>query len=349
VPETIQQGLQQQPFIAQWYSWGVFVSCAVTLGVTIWLFLDARHHQAEAWLWTSLAVIASVFSVPAAVARLNAGFASAMRDSLTVLAAFSIAGGLLALIAAAAYAATKRRGPHCPTCGRPQLPTWSQCPYHSASTAIDRGRPLATEPSQRARNPVAIPAAEPLDRSRNAEPKTLVETPALRPVEPPERLWEPEPKTLVETPALRPAEPPQRLRETDPRTLVEARALGPPKAPESIDPAAIPPTAPRTLALLLVQTGPQAGTRIDLKEGVTRIGRDPAACTFTVADDAVSDVHLSLRHQAGVVTLTDLDSTDGTTVNGKRVHKRALASNDIIGIGGIRLAFIQLAIEPGNH
>lgn len=49
-----------------------------------------------------------------------------------------------------------------------------------------------------------------------------------------------------------------------------------------------------------------------------RIGRDPAN-GLRLSHDTVSRVHAELVHQAGVWVLRDLGSTNGTTVNGRRV------------------------------
>ncbi|GGY02104.1 DUF1707 and FHA domain-containing protein [Streptomyces minutiscleroticus] len=49
-----------------------------------------------------------------------------------------------------------------------------------------------------------------------------------------------------------------------------------------------------------------------------RIGRDPAS-GLRLSDESVSRVHAELRHQGGMWVLRDLGSTNGTTVNGRRV------------------------------
>ncbi|GAA3056289.1 DUF1707 and FHA domain-containing protein [Streptomyces glomeratus] len=49
-----------------------------------------------------------------------------------------------------------------------------------------------------------------------------------------------------------------------------------------------------------------------------RIGRDPAS-GLRLSHETVSRVHAELRHQGGLWVLRDLGSTNGTTVNGRRV------------------------------
>jgi hypothetical protein len=50
-------------------------------------------------------------------------------------------------------------------------------------------------------------------------------------------------------------------------------------------------------------------------------------------DELISDRHASIRFGDGVFTITDLDSTNGTYVNGEKVLKTNIADNDVIKIG----------------
>ncbi|MET7378874.1 DUF1707 and FHA domain-containing protein [Streptomyces sp. NPDC005526] len=68
-----------------------------------------------------------------------------------------------------------------------------------------------------------------------------------------------------------------------------------------------------------------------------RIGRDPAS-GLRLNHDTVSRVHAELRHQGGMWVLRDLGSTNGTTVNGRRVIGAAVVrAGDQVGFG--RVAF----------
>jgi pSer/pThr/pTyr-binding forkhead associated (FHA) protein len=96
------------------------------------------------------------------------------------------------------------------------------------------------------------------------------------------------------------------------------------------------------LAFLYTQDGPQAGEPVSLSARVTRIGRDRRWADHVVDDDTVSSIHLSIRYKNGVFVLTDLDSENGTTVNGKRVFRHALAPRDAIVIGRTTFVFMQL-------
>ena len=67
------------------------------------------------------------------------------------------------------------------------------------------------------------------------------------------------------------------------------------------------------------------------------IGRATGA-DFIVDATMVSRVHCRLTAGAAEIELEDLDSTNGTFVNGKRVEKRArVKAGDRIGVGRVEL------------
>ncbi|MFG2381055.1 FHA domain-containing protein [Streptomyces avermitilis] len=73
-----------------------------------------------------------------------------------------------------------------------------------------------------------------------------------------------------------------------------------------------------------------------------RIGRDPAS-GLRLSHDTVSRVHAELRRQGGLWVLRDLGSTNGTTVNGRRVIGAAVVRDgDQVSFG--HMAF-RLATE----
>ncbi|CAM5327591.1 FHA domain-containing protein OS=Streptomyces tendae OX=1932 GN=GUR47_31580 PE=4 SV=1 [Streptomyces tendae] len=66
-----------------------------------------------------------------------------------------------------------------------------------------------------------------------------------------------------------------------------------------------------------------------------RIGRDPAS-GLRLSHETVSRVHAELSLQGGMWVLRDLGSTNGTTVNGRRVIGAAVVrEGDQIGFGGM--------------
>ncbi|HEY7255830.1 MAG TPA: FHA domain-containing protein [Solirubrobacterales bacterium] len=76
---------------------------------------------------------------------------------------------------------------------------------------------------------------------------------------------------------------------------------------------------------------------IPLPEGRTVIGRDPDADLW-IEDEAVSWNHLEIENRGGVLMATDLDSRNGTALNGEPLDRpRRLRNGDALMIGGRRL------------
>lgn len=69
----------------------------------------------------------------------------------------------------------------------------------------------------------------------------------------------------------------------------------------------------------------------------TVIGRDPEA-DITIDDEAVSWNHLEIESRGGVLMATDLDSSNGTSLNGEPLERpRRLRDGDVLLVGGHRL------------
>jgi ABC-type multidrug transport system ATPase subunit/pSer/pThr/pTyr-binding forkhead associated (FHA) protein len=66
---------------------------------------------------------------------------------------------------------------------------------------------------------------------------------------------------------------------------------------------------------------------------VLRIGRAPGNAVWTPDDRVVSAQHAKVVRLEGRYLLLDLDSTNGTYLNGQRVERAALADGDVIGLG----------------
>jgi pSer/pThr/pTyr-binding forkhead associated (FHA) protein len=69
----------------------------------------------------------------------------------------------------------------------------------------------------------------------------------------------------------------------------------------------------------------------------TAVGRDPEA-VICIDDEAVSWHHLEIESRGGVLMATDLDSRNGTALNGERLGRpRRLRDGDVLTIGDYRL------------
>jgi predicted component of type VI protein secretion system len=74
-----------------------------------------------------------------------------------------------------------------------------------------------------------------------------------------------------------------------------------------------------------------------LAEGRTVVGRDPEA-DVPIDDEAVSRKHLEIERRGGVLMATDLDSRNGTALNGEPLERpRRLRDGDVLTVGGRRL------------
>jgi hypothetical protein len=75
-----------------------------------------------------------------------------------------------------------------------------------------------------------------------------------------------------------------------------------------------------------------------LSEGSTVVGRGQDA-QFRLPDTGVSRRHLEVTWDGQTATLTDLGSTNGTTVNGTPVQTWRLVDGDVVRVGQSRLVF----------
>jgi hypothetical protein len=99
---------------------------------------------------------------------------------------------------------------------------------------------------------------------------------------------------------------------------------------------------PQPLAFLAITAGPYADTMLPLHGGTVKVGCDPSRNDHPIDDAAVSAQHLSIRYRDGAFVATDLDSINGTFVNGRRIDRHLLAANDVVQIGTTRLVFMQV-------
>src|SRR5215470_3011384 len=91
----------------------------------------------------------------------------------------------------------------------------------------------------------------------------------------------------------------------------------------------------RTTSWLMSRSGPFAGVRFPLPEGVTRVGRAPDNHVVVDGDGAstVSLYHLEIRNQDGALQVHDLGSTNGTWVNGERISEGTIIPPATIRLG----------------
>jgi FHA domain-containing protein/transglycosylase-like protein with SLT domain len=91
----------------------------------------------------------------------------------------------------------------------------------------------------------------------------------------------------------------------------------------------------RAKAWLLARSGPLMGTRFPVSEGATRIGRAPDNDVVIegAGSATVSLYHAEIRRNDSACRIRDLESTNGTWLNGERVTEAAISPSAVIRFG----------------
>jgi adenylate cyclase len=83
----------------------------------------------------------------------------------------------------------------------------------------------------------------------------------------------------------------------------------------------------------------------ELRDGVTTIGRTQDNGVF-ILDKSLSRRHAQVEVAGGRAVLTDLESKNGTLVNGARVTRCDLRSGDTVKCGDVQLRYVEAVREP---
>ncbi len=94
------------------------------------------------------------------------------------------------------------------------------------------------------------------------------------------------------------------------------------------------------MARLVVITSDGRVKQIELVSATTRIGRDDRS-DIVINGPMVSRTHAMVCLEDGVYLICDLDSSNGTFVNGARVQRQSLQHQDVIRIGDSELRFLD--------
>jgi hypothetical protein len=179
----------------------------------------------------------------------------------------------------------------------------------------------------------------------SARPKVLFETDtrlsvgefgiACEIVSPDNAVEEPEPEAQP-APAAQPEPAPVPVPVTpppapDPAVAVAEAEPEPESATAQFSAAEAAEAGGADLALLV------DGRRIPVGETLV-LGRS-SGCDIVLDDANASRRHAEVRRRGDAATIVDLDSTNGTAVNGRRVREQALSPGDKITIGTTTLVF----------
>ena len=98
----------------------------------------------------------------------------------------------------------------------------------------------------------------------------------------------------------------------------------------------------RDRAYLIVLAGQNLGQMFPVGESETLIGRAHDAAV-RLQDDGVSRRHAKVVNTAGLISIEDLGSANGTLVNGRRVERTALQDGDKIQVGSVTILKFMFA------
>lgn len=120
-----------------------------------------------------------------------------------------------------------------------------------------------------------------------------------------------------------------------------------PKSAAGTSTAPAPATPPARPEQPRLRVGP-AGDAFPLTQPVTVVGRG-ADSDLRINDPGVSRRHCEFRKSPEGVVLSDLGSTNGTTVNGRQVSRTVLHGGERITVGGTTLVFQAGADAPNGR
>jgi transcriptional regulator with GAF, ATPase, and Fis domain len=92
------------------------------------------------------------------------------------------------------------------------------------------------------------------------------------------------------------------------------------------------------MAELIALKGMTGLSRFPLDQEIVVIGR-AASVDIALTDRNASGSHCRIRHEKGRHVVYDLDSQNGTWVNGKRIRRRILKGGDVLAIGKTQLRY----------
>lgn len=85
------------------------------------------------------------------------------------------------------------------------------------------------------------------------------------------------------------------------------------------------------MAFLIIESGPEQGRKVDLR-GPLVVGRQ-AAVGLSIKDGKASREHTRFEPAAGSWAVVDLQSTNGTLLNGRKIAREFLQAGDRVTVG----------------
>jgi pSer/pThr/pTyr-binding forkhead associated (FHA) protein len=98
------------------------------------------------------------------------------------------------------------------------------------------------------------------------------------------------------------------------------------------------------MAKLILKSGDKSGMEYEVRDGLV-LGRRLEA-PIHLNDTKASREHAKIVMEGGGYVLVDLDSTNGTFVNGNKVLRHRLVRDDLVRIGRTMFVYYDLASAP---
>ena len=104
------------------------------------------------------------------------------------------------------------------------------------------------------------------------------------------------------------------------------------------------------MAQLIVRSGAMKGKHIPIRVPIVNVGRAEYN-DIVLSDDSVSTTHAKLQRREGIWVVVDLESTNGTLVDGERVRGEApLAPGAYVRFGEVQTLFVPAdeTVDPAK-
>lgn len=94
------------------------------------------------------------------------------------------------------------------------------------------------------------------------------------------------------------------------------------------------------MAKLILVGGPQTGRQIELQEDVELLIGRSGDCDVALDDSDASRHHCKVVYRDGKLRVKDLNSRNGTFVQGRRIEEALLETGDVLEVGDTKLQFL---------
>ena len=98
---------------------------------------------------------------------------------------------------------------------------------------------------------------------------------------------------------------------------------------------------------IVIKEGEGVGRDHTLGAGECVVGRDPSV-DFVIEDGSASRRHFRIFQEEGSYWVEDLESTNGTRINGRKAKRWKLKDGDEVRVGGTKMAFVQKDMLGGG-